>query len=122
MATWDDVRRLAMALPEVEERRSGRDDLLQWSVKDKLFVWERPLRKADLEALGDAAPDGEILGVRVANLHVKEAILGGSGVEEPGARDRLGRPLLVVSAHERPLRSPRRHMRRPRIRQPGLMT
>ena len=28
-------------------------------------MWERPLRASDLEALGDAAPDGAILGARV---------------------------------------------------------
>ena len=30
-------------------------------MRDKLFVWERPLRRKDLEALGSAAPDGAIL-------------------------------------------------------------
>jgi hypothetical protein len=71
MATWEDVRRLALALPET----AGRDDSLQWRVKDKLIAWERPLRKADLEALGDAAPDGPILGARVPDLGAKEALL-----------------------------------------------
>ena len=78
MATWDDVRRLALALPETDERRSR--DLLQWRVKDKLFVWERPLRRSDLEALGDRAPDGPILGVRVEHLVAKEALLA----DDPG--------------------------------------
>ena len=63
MASWDDVRELALSLPEATEVVSR--DLRQWRVKDKLFVWERPLRKTDLAALGDAAPDGEILGARV---------------------------------------------------------
>src|SRR4051794_23434907 len=73
MATWDDVRRLALALPETEERtaRSG----IQWRVRNKLFVWERPLRRTDLEALGDAAPAGPILGARVEHLGAKEALL-----------------------------------------------
>jgi hypothetical protein len=44
-------------------------------VKNKLFVWERPLRKADLQALGSAAPQGNILGARVADLADKEALL-----------------------------------------------
>jgi hypothetical protein len=44
-------------------------------VKEKLFVWERPLRRSDLEALGDAAPDGPILGARVEHLVAKEAML-----------------------------------------------
>ena len=73
MTTWADVRRIAVTLPEVAERSSR--GLPQWRVKDKLFVWERPLRRADLEALGENAPDGEILGARVADLGVKEALI-----------------------------------------------
>jgi hypothetical protein len=73
VATWDDVRRIALALPETEERVTRENR--QWRVKDKLFVWERPLRKSDLQALGDAAPEGPILGVRTEHLVAKEAIL-----------------------------------------------
>jgi hypothetical protein len=73
MATWDDVRRIALALPETSERTSR--ELRQWRVKDKLFTWERPLRRADREALGDGAPEGPILGVRVEHLVAKEALL-----------------------------------------------
>jgi len=73
MATWDDVRRIALALPETSERVSR--DNRQWRVKDKLFVWERPLRRPDLEALGDAAPKGPILGARVEHVGAKEALL-----------------------------------------------
>src|SRR6188472_3920390 len=73
MVGWDDVRRLALALPATDERRSR--DLRQWRVKEKLFVWERPLRRSDLAALGDAAPDGPILGARVEHLGAKEALL-----------------------------------------------
>jgi hypothetical protein len=73
VATWDDVRRIALSLPETSEQLSR--DLQQWRVKDKGFVWERPLRRADLEALGDEAPDGPILGARVEHLVAKEALL-----------------------------------------------
>ena len=73
VATWDDVRRIALALPETREAVAR--DLRQWRVRDKLFAWERPLRRADLEALGDAAPDGPILGARVEHLGAKEALL-----------------------------------------------
>jgi hypothetical protein len=38
-------------------------------------VWERPLRAADVRALGDAAPTGPILGARVEHLVAKEALL-----------------------------------------------
>lgn len=73
MASWENVRRLAMALPGTSERLSRGS--CQWRVKDKLFVWERPLRRKDLEALGDRAPDGPILGARVEHLGAKEALI-----------------------------------------------
>ena len=73
MATWDDVRRIALGLPETSERLSR--GLRQWSVRDRSFVWERPLRRADLEALGDDAPDGPILGAHVEHVGAKEALL-----------------------------------------------
>ena len=59
MATWDDVRRLALALPESSERVSR--EQRQWRVKDKLFVWE----PAELEEVihgGLAGAGAETLG------------------------------------------------------------
>jgi len=74
MATWDDVRRLATALPEaVEDAPPGRTQA--WRIRDKAFAWERPLRPADLRALGDGAPDGQILAVRVADEEEKQALV-----------------------------------------------
>jgi hypothetical protein len=73
MATWDDVERIALSLPETTADVSR--DLRHWNVRKKGFVWERPLRNRDLEDLGDAAPDGPILGARVEHLVAKEALL-----------------------------------------------
>lgn len=73
MATLDDVRRIAEALPEVTSKLSWGHEM--WRVRDKGFVWERPLHKTDLAALGDAAPAGEILGVRVADEGEKQALI-----------------------------------------------
>jgi hypothetical protein len=73
MASWDDVRRIALALPQSSERSSR--DLATWRVREKGFVWERPLRAADIRALGEDAPTGPILGVRVEHLGAKEALL-----------------------------------------------
>ncbi|HTP21594.1 MAG TPA: MmcQ/YjbR family DNA-binding protein [Solirubrobacteraceae bacterium] len=73
MAGWDDVRRIALALPETSERPSHGN--VSWRVRDKPFVWERPLRQADLRALGDTAPAGPILGARVEHVGAKEALL-----------------------------------------------
>ena len=73
MATWDDVRKIALALPHAKER--FQHGSTGWAVKDKGFAWERPLRKSDLAALGTDAPKGAILAVRTAGLEMKEALL-----------------------------------------------
>lgn len=73
MANWEDVRRIALGLPETEESESR--GLPQWKVRGKGFVWERPLRKGDYEALRGDAPDGPILGVRTPDVMVKEALV-----------------------------------------------
>ncbi len=73
MATWDDVARIALALPETSEAISRGQR--HWRVKDKSFVWERPLRRSDLEALGDAAPEGPIIGARVEHEIAKRALI-----------------------------------------------
>ncbi|CAN5794526.1 MmcQ/YjbR family DNA-binding protein [soil metagenome] len=77
MATWDEVRQIAMSLPAVAEKtdRNGRS---QWRVKDKPMVWERPLRRSDVEALGEAYPNGP--GARVPDVGVKEALLSDGDV------------------------------------------
>jgi hypothetical protein len=74
MATWNQVSRIALRLPESTEQVGG-DGLRTWRVGDKMFIWERPLRKRDLAELGDEAPRGPILGVRVPDLGAKEALL-----------------------------------------------
>lgn len=78
MATWDDVRRHATALPGVEETASY-GGTVSWKVKGKGFVWERPLRPRDLTDLGWPEQPGPVLGARVPDLGAKEALLA----EEP---------------------------------------
>jgi hypothetical protein len=73
MATCNDVRRIAMALPQTSEQSSRGTAV--WRVNDKGFVWERPLRLADLDALGDEVPDGPVLAAHVPDLGVKQALL-----------------------------------------------
>lgn len=80
MATWDEVDAIASELPEVTSRVGGHDAMRQWQVRKKNFVWERPLRKSDLEALGDAAPDGPILGAWLADEGEKFALIEGNPV------------------------------------------
>jgi hypothetical protein len=73
VASWDDVRGIALGLPETGEKAMWGN--ASWRVRDKLFVWERPLRKKEIAALGDAAPDGPILGARVEDLLAKAALI-----------------------------------------------
>jgi hypothetical protein len=73
VADWIDVRRIALGLPQTSERLSR--ERRQWRIKDKLFVWERPLRAKEVAELGGDAPDGPILGARVEHLVAKEALL-----------------------------------------------
>jgi hypothetical protein len=46
-----------------------------WKLRGKLLTWERPLRNSDLTALGANAPSGPILGVRTADLEMKDVLL-----------------------------------------------
>src|SRR3954462_10469355 len=73
MTSLDDVARVCLALPETTEVTSRGSR--QWRVKDKLLVWERPLRKTDLAELGDAAPTGPVLGARVPDEGAKAALV-----------------------------------------------
>ena len=73
IATWDDVRRLGLSLPQTSETLDRGNP--QWKVKDKLFVWVRPLHKSDLDALGPEAPTGEILGARTEHEGAKFALI-----------------------------------------------
>lgn len=73
MATWSDVARIVDGLP-LSAEQSPHD----WRVGKKLVAWERPLRPSDREALaadGSEPPDGDILGVRVADEGVKFALV-----------------------------------------------
>jgi hypothetical protein len=73
MASFEDVRRHALALPGAEERSSRGN--LQWRVGGRLFVWERPLRSSEIEELGAHAPGGPVLGARVEHLIAKDALI-----------------------------------------------
>jgi hypothetical protein len=73
MATWDDVASIVGELQLTDERSPH-----EWRVGKKLIAWERPLRKSDREALaalGIEPPEGDILGVRVADEGVKLALI-----------------------------------------------
>lgn len=75
MATWADVERFASELPEVTE--GIRFETRVWRVGKKGFVWERPLRKRDLEELGDSAPTGAILAAATPDVDEKLALVEG---------------------------------------------
>ncbi|WP_156250140.1 MmcQ/YjbR family DNA-binding protein [Pseudactinotalea terrae] len=77
MADWDDVVRVAKALAGAEPSTTWGNPC--WKVRGKSFAWQRPLTKKDRADLGDAAPDGQVLAVRVEDLGEKEAILATPG-------------------------------------------
>ena len=72
--TVEDVARVALALPEVNE--GARFGHRTWFVAGQGFAWERPLSKADVRRLGgEPPPEGPLLAVRVANLEEKEVLM-----------------------------------------------
>src|ERR1700744_4204786 len=73
MATWDDVASVVSELQLTEERSPH-----EWRGGKNVVALERPLRKPDYEALaalGVEPPQGDILGVRVADEGVKFALI-----------------------------------------------
>lgn len=66
MATIDDARAIALALPGVEERIGGHTGEPAWRCRSGQVAWIRGPRKTDLaqlEALGRSWPDGPVLAV-----------------------------------------------------------
>ncbi len=78
MATVTDVRRIATSLPGVLERIGGHTGEPEWRVRSGAIVWVRGPTQSDLRALAEldrSWPDGVVLGLRVADLQEKEALL-----------------------------------------------
>jgi hypothetical protein len=76
MATWDDVERIVQGLPGVQEGSTFGHRA--WKVgSGPAFAWDRPLSKKDRRDLGDEAPDGPILAVRLEDLDARTAVLAG---------------------------------------------
>ena len=73
MATWDDVRSIALDLPGAVEDGSG--STVAWRVGGKAFAWERVLRRGEREQLGERAPDGIALGLRTADPETAHALV-----------------------------------------------
>jgi len=78
MADWAQVSEVARTLEGAEEGTTFGNPA--WKRRGRLFVWVRPLRQRDVEELGDAAPDGPVVGARVADEGEKLALIA----EDPG--------------------------------------
>lgn len=77
--TLDDVRAIALALPETVEATDGHRGGATWRTANGVFVWERAPSKTDLAQLAELGipwPDGLVIGVRTDGLAEKEALLG----------------------------------------------
>ena len=78
MATFADVRRIALELPEVDERPDGSTGETTWRTKKGMVVWSRGPRRSDLtqlERLGRTWPEGEVVAVRVTGDDAKQDLL-----------------------------------------------
>ena len=67
MATMDDVRALALALPGAEERTGGHTGEPEWRCNGGQIAWMRGPSQTDLRQLaelGRSWPEGPILAVR----------------------------------------------------------
>jgi hypothetical protein len=73
MVGWDEVRELALAMPEATEAVSY--GVPHWRVRNRGFVWERPLRRLDLEFLRLDDQPWPVLGARVEDEAVKFALV-----------------------------------------------
>jgi hypothetical protein len=73
MADWDDVRRIATALPDVIEGTTY--GAMAWKVGGKLMAWERPLRGRDLTELGLDEQTEPVLGTAVEDEPTKLALI-----------------------------------------------
>ena len=73
MSTWEDVARIALDLPEAVQDDS--EGTRAWRVGRKAFAWERVLRPGERRLLGERAPGGPALGVRVPDLAARAAWL-----------------------------------------------
>lgn len=78
MVTLEDVREIALALPGVTERVGGHTGEPSWRLPNGQIAWIRGPSKVDLRQLADLGlewPEGPVLGVRVASLEEKAALL-----------------------------------------------
>jgi len=74
VADWDDVARIALALPGTAEAvsASGRR---RWLVRGRTFLRDRPLHRKDLDELGADAPAGPVMVASVPDEGAKTALL-----------------------------------------------
>ncbi|WP_460782958.1 MmcQ/YjbR family DNA-binding protein [Microbacterium tumbae] len=78
MATVEDAREIALALPGVEERAGGHTGEPSWRLGSGQIAWIRGPSTTDLgqlAELGRSWPRGPVLGVRVTSIAEKEALL-----------------------------------------------
>ncbi|MFE1664936.1 MmcQ/YjbR family DNA-binding protein [Microbacterium sp. P02] len=81
MPTLDDVRALALAMPDTVEKVEGHGGGASWRVHDRMFVWERGPSATDerqLAELGRTWPGGTVVGARTESVEMRDALIGSS--------------------------------------------
>ena len=84
MATFEDVRTIALALPETEERDGGWHMGPSWRVVGgAMFAWSRPVTGKDLAWMQSQRldPGDPVLGIRVAGEEAKRELIEAFPVE-----------------------------------------
>jgi hypothetical protein len=91
----DDVARIALALPDVQEGTSFRRRA--WRVGGRKMVWHRPLTKAERAAVG--AEGDELLAVLVEDEAEKQALVQGEPALFLTTAHFDGYPIVLVRLH-----------------------
>ena len=76
--TLEDVRAIALSLPDTHEVIDGHRGGAAWRTRAGLIVWERGPGRTDLAQLaelGRSWPNGPVVGVRTDGLHGRQALL-----------------------------------------------
>ena len=78
MVEWSFVDSLAAKVDGckiVVDNANPKDSLREWCFEGRAVAWERPLSKKDLVLLGDRAPKGRVLAIKMPNLETRDAWL-----------------------------------------------
>jgi hypothetical protein len=78
MVEWSFIDSLAAKVAGckiVFDEASPQHSLREWCLDGKIVAWERPLSKRDMSLLGEKAPKGRVLAIKMPDLITRDAWL-----------------------------------------------